>query len=77
MEKISMFFKNRTVAMVRNRYIRRNIDISQTIFKNKCAICGKYRRGHSCVQQNINIIQNNHIITTELSDAALLFSVGK
>ena len=75
---ISDILYNRTPAMVRNRYLRRNIHKKSTVFKNFCKTCGKFRKGHTCYLSELNIVSNPIILNTDnMANAALLFSINK
>tara|TARA_B110001452_G_C15063483_1_gene371172 strand:+ start:305 stop:619 length:315 start_codon:yes stop_codon:yes gene_type:complete len=76
---IKKYFPHRSIAMVKNRYLRRN---SKKEGVNKCGTCGKIRLGHTCYLQQLQCIpidQNIKIRNSQdkMSDAALLLSVQK
>ena len=77
---IKKYFPDRSTAMIRNRYLRRN---SKKEGVNKCGICGKKRLGHTCYLQQLQCIPIDPNIRVggnpqdTMADAALLLSVQK
>lgn len=73
---IKKYFPDRSIAMLRNRYLRRNIKKEGV---NKCVRSGKIRLGHTCYLQQLLCIPIDHNINPQdrMADAALLLSVQK